>query len=116
MSLEELIQRKQHGKIINKKIPLSQEVKRSIYLLIFTLLALIVILSIVFLLNTSQSTQKGYILKKEQIDKEAYLLRNRELINKIIEAQAFKSIEESNLVKKMQKPENPIYIKQTNPG
>lgn len=112
MSLEELIQRQQHSKIIPRKIPLSQEVKRSILLLIFTLMGIIIMLSVVFLLNTSQSTQKGYILKKEQIDKEEFLLMNRELINKIIEAQSFKTIQGNSAVQKMEKPENQVYVKE----
>lgn len=110
MSLEELIQRRKHSKIIPKKIPFSQEVKRGIYMLFFTLLALIVLLGIVFMLNTSQSTQKGYVVQKEQFDKEAFLLRNRELINKIIEAQSFQTIQDSDIVKGMQKPESVIYL------
>lgn len=110
MSLEDLIQRYQHGKIIPKKMPFSQEVKRSIYLLVFTLLGLIVLLSIVFLLNSSQFTQKGYIFKEEQALKEQFLLKNRELINKIIEAQSSKTIESSQTIKGMHKPENPIYV------
>lgn len=98
------------GKIINKKIPLSQEIKRSIYLLIVTLFSLIVLLSIVFLLNTSNATQKGYILTKEQIDKEKFLLINRDLIQKIIEAQSFRNIQEKIMGKKMEPPENLKYI------
>ncbi len=113
MSLEELIRRK-HGKVIAKKIPFSQEVKRSIYLLIITLLALIVLLGIVFLMNTSQSTQKGYVVQKEQFDKDKFLLRNRELINKIIEAQSFKTIQDNEIVKGMQKPDSVTYLQGKN--
>ncbi len=104
--------RKPEGKIINKKIPLSQEIKRGIYLLVFTLLGIIVTLGTVFLLNTSQATQKGYILKKEQIDKEQSLFINRDLINKIIEAQSFKTIEEKIMGKKMKPVEGLTYIKE----
>lgn len=110
MSLEEFILRHRQGKIITKKMPLSQEIKRSIYWLIFTLLTLIVPLAIVFLLNTSQASQKGYIIRKQQLDKEEFLLKSRELLDKIIEAQSFKSLENSDIVKGMQKPENPIYL------
>lgn len=111
ISLPEGSLRKSEGKIINKKIPLSQEIKRSIYLLVFTLLGIIVVLGAVFLLNTSQATQKGYILKKEQIDKDQSLLMNRDLVNKIIEAQSFKTIEEKIMGKKMGPVENLTYIK-----
>lgn len=107
----ELNERRRSGKIIPKRNPLSLEVKKSIYLLIFTLLTIIVILSIVFLLNTSQSSQKGYVLQQEQLKKEDLVLKNHELINKIIEAMAYKRIDDNPLVKAMQKPDTLNYIK-----
>jgi hypothetical protein len=89
---------------------LRQEVKKSIYALIFTLLGIIVMLSIVFLLNTNQSNQKGYVLQQQQIDKENFLSQNRELIEKIIQAQAYKTIQEKILGKNMVPPESLTYI------
>jgi hypothetical protein len=61
-------------------------------------------------MNTSQSTQKGYVVQKEQFDKDKFLLRNRELINKIIEAQSFKTIQDTEIVKGMQKPDSVTYL------
>ena len=72
-SFEDLKYRKKEGKIIPRKTTLSQEVKKSILILIATLLGIIVLLSIVFLMNTSQATQKGYILQQQQLDKENFL-------------------------------------------
>ena len=79
-------------------------------MLIFTLLGLIVILSIVFLLNTSQSSQKGYVLNQEQLKKEQLILQNHELINKIIEAMTYTRIETSPVRQSMQPPETLQYI------
>ncbi len=115
MSLEELIARRNHGKIIPKKIPLSQQVKKSIYLLVSTLLSLTVLLSIVFLLNTNQANQKGYIIKKEEVDQEKFEFLKRELTDKITEAQSLKNIEKITIEKEMQKPENPTYIEKKKP-
>jgi len=106
----DLIERRRSGKIISKKKPLSQEIKRSIFMLFFALLGIIVVLSIVFLLNTSQSSQKGYILKQEQLRKEQLILKNHNLINKIIESMTYKRIEQSPLLKGMQKPETLLYL------
>jgi len=113
VSFEDINYRKREGKIILKKATLSQEVRRSIVLLIFTLLGIIVLLSIVFLLNTSQANQKGYVLQQEQVDKENYLMQSRELIDKIIQAQAYKTIEDKITQKKMQAPDNLTYINTT---
>jgi hypothetical protein len=110
LSFEDIKYRKKEGKIIPRKTTLSQEVKKSIYLLIFTLLGIIVLLSIVFLLNTSQATQKGYALKQEELNRENFLSRNRELIEKIIQAQAYKTIEAKIAGKQMQPPESLTYV------
>jgi hypothetical protein len=104
------LKRRRSGKIIPRKNPLSHDVKRSIFQLIFALLGIIVLLSIVFLLNTSQSSQKGYILQQEQNKKEQLTLQNHELINRIIEAMTFQRIQDSPIIKAMLKPENPVYI------
>lgn len=106
----DLEEKRKQGKLIVRKTPLSVQIKKSIYFILSALLALIVILSIVFLLNTSQSAQKGHVLNQEQQKKEQLLLYNRNLIQRIIEAQAYSRIEESPLVKSMIKPENTIYI------
>ncbi len=104
------IRRRKQGKIIPKRTPLSKEIKKSITWLLFTLVFLTVILSIVYLLNTTQSSQKGYQLKQEQIQKEQLELQKRDLVNKIIESMSFHKIEQSEIVGTMQKVENPIYI------
>jgi hypothetical protein len=106
----ELSERRRTGKIIPRKNPLSREIKRSIFMLVFALLGIIVVLSIVFLLNTSQSSQKGYVLKQEQLKKEQLMLKNHDLINKIIEAMTYQRIEQSPLLKSMQKPESLQYL------
>jgi hypothetical protein len=109
----DLLQKRRTARIIPKKTPLSQEVRRSILMLAFALTSIIVILSIVFLLNTSQSSQKGYILKQEQLKKEQLTLQNHDLVNKIIDAMAYSRIENSPFIKEMQKPETVQYLSNT---
>ena len=104
------IRRRKQGKIIPKRTPLSKEIKKSITWLLFTLVFLTVILSIVYLLNTTQSSQKGYQLKQEQIRKEQLELQRRNLVNNIIEAMSFHKIENSEIVSSMLKAETTIYI------
>jgi hypothetical protein len=111
----DLIERRRSGKIITKKKPLSIEVKKSLYMLIFALLGIIVVLSIVFLLNTSQSSQKGYVLKQQELKKEALMLQNHELVNKIIDVMTYQKVEDNPIIKGMIKPENLQYIKLPKP-
>lgn len=108
------IRRRKQGKIIPKRTPLSKEIKKSITWLMFTLVFLTVILSIVYLLNTTQSSQKGYQLKQEQIRKEQLELQKRDLVNKIIEAMSFHKIENSEIVSSMLKAETTLYIEDEN--
>lgn len=99
---------------MHRKATLSQEVKKSIYLLIFTLLGIIVLLSIVFLLNTSQSNQKGYILQQQQVDKENFMEQNRQILEQITEAQAYKNIQAKVAAMKMQLAQPPTYVQDPN--
>jgi hypothetical protein len=110
MSLEELIARRYHGKIIPRKIPLSQEIKKNIYLLVFTLLFIIIILSIAFLLTTSGQAEQGNILQSIQSEKDQYTSQKRVLDDKILDAQSLKTIENSEKVQQMQKVEAPVYL------
>ena len=105
-----LSDKRKTGKIFSKKDTFSQEVKKSIFMLVFTLLGLIVILSIVFLLNTSQSSQKGYILNQAQLKKEQLTLQNHELVNRIIDAMTYARIETSPIKQSMQAPETLQYV------
>lgn len=108
MLSEDLIKRR--GKSIPNRTTLSVEIKKSIYMLIFTLLAIIVLVSIVYLLNSSQSTQKGYSIKAEQLQQDTLTEQGRELVSKIIQAQAYANIENSDWVKKMTKPDGLTYV------
>lgn len=108
MLSEDLIKRR--GKAIPIRSLLSAEIKKSIYMLMFTLLAIIVLVSIVYLLNSSQSNQKGYSLKQQELEKDNLIEQSNQLVRKLIQAQSSTSIENNSSVKTMIKPEKPIYI------
>ncbi len=110
MTLSEDLIIGKRGKTIPVKTPLSQEIKKSIYMLIFTLLAIMVLVSMAYLLNSSQTTQKGYSLKQQQLEKDQLTQQTHDLVGKIIQAQSFSSIQNNELVKKMTKPEKPVYL------
>jgi hypothetical protein len=101
---------KRRGKTIPNKKPLSVEIKKSIYMLMCTLLIIGILVSIVYMLNSSQSNQKGYVLKQNQLEKDNLIEENRNLINKIIEAKAFSEIENNPQIKNMFKPEKVTYV------
>ncbi len=110
MAHEDIINKR--GKNIPVRTPFSQELKKSIFMLIFTLLAIIVLVSIVYLLNSSQTTQKGYALKQQQLEKDQLNEESHDLVRKIIQAQSFKNIQNNPLVQNMIKPEKPVYLEE----
>ncbi len=110
--VSDYLEKRRQGKIIPRKKTLSQEVKKSIYMLIFTLLAIIIILSIVLLLSTSNAFQRGYTLQEQQNMKEQLEAENRQLIDKIIKATIYSKVENSPLLKGMIKSENPVYLEE----
>jgi uncharacterized membrane protein YvbJ len=103
-------QRRRLGKIVPKKIPLSRQIKKSISMLLFSLLFLVVLLSIVYLMNTTQSNQKGYVLTQEQLRKDDLMMERRHLINMVNEAKSLLIIENSPLLQQMVKPDKTNYI------
>lgn len=106
--MDEIIKRR--GKSMPNKNPLSVEIRKSIFMLVFALLAIIVMVSIVYLLNSTQTTSKGYSLKEQQLKEDLLTEESRDLINKIIQAQSFQNIKNNDIVKQMVKPETPVYI------
>ena len=108
--VEDVIRRKYGSKTIKRKNTLSQEVKKAIVTLMFGLVLITVVLSIVFLLNTSNSAQKGYvhsqlILQNEELDN-----INKELKMKVMEARSMLHLEDTNNIESMLKPESTILI------
>lgn len=101
---------KKRGRTFSARTPLSMEIKKSIYMLIFTLLAIIVLVSIVYLLNSSQTTQKGYTLKQQQLEKDLLNEEKNQWVSKIIQAQSFQNMKDSELVQKMITSEDPVYL------
>lgn len=108
--VDDLIKRKYGSKIIRKRTPLSQEVRKAVVTLMFGLVLITVVLSIVFLLNTSNSAQKGYvhsqlILQNDELDN-----INRELKMKVMEARSMLHLEKTDHIDDMLKPESSILI------
>lgn len=102
---------KRYGsKVIKKRTPLSQEVRKAIVTLLFGLVLIIVVLSIVFLLNTSNSAQKGYVHSQLRLQNDELEDLNRELKMKVIEARSMFNLESTEKVDEMVKPESVMFV------
>jgi hypothetical protein len=108
--VDEVLNKRFGGKIIRKRTPLSQEVRKTIIALLFGLVLITVVLSIVFLLNTSNSAQKGYVHSQLILQNEELENINKELRMKVLKAKSMFMLEESDKMYDMEKPEDPTYI------
>ncbi len=108
--VDETFNRRFGSKIIRKRTPLSQEVRKTIVALLFGLILITVVLSIVFLLNTSNSAQKGYVHSQLILQNEELENINKELRMKVLKAKSMFRLEESDKIYNMEKPEDPAYI------
>lgn len=109
--VEDLMGKKFGSKIIKKRTTLSQEVRKAIMTLLFGLVLITVALSIVFLLNTSNSAQKGYVHSQLILQNEELENLNKELRMKVMDAKSLLNLESSNKVNSMETPEgNPVLI------
>ena len=107
---EDLMFKKFGTKAIKKRTPLSQEVKRAIIWLMFGLILITVVLSVVFLLNTSNSSQKGYIHSQLQLQNEELDNINKGLRIKVLKAKSILNLESLDKIGKMLTPEIKTYI------
>jgi len=97
-------------KVISGKKTLTQEIKRSIFALLFTLIFIIIIVSITFLLNNASSYQKGYSLISEQQKQDLLIDQKNFLVDKINQIKSLRNIEQNPITKSMLPPENIIYL------
>jgi hypothetical protein len=109
--VEDLMGKKFGGKFIKKRTTLSQEVRKAIMTLLFGFVLITVALSIVFLLNTSNSAQKGYVHSQLILQNEELENLNKELRMKVMDAKSLIHLESSDKVFDMEEPEgNPVLI------
>lgn len=104
------IYKKYGSKAIRKRKPLSQEVRKAVFTLLFGLVLITVVLSIVFLLNTSSSAQKGYIYSQLRLQNEELEALNRELKMKVIEAKSLFNPEKAEKSEDMVKPDSMMFM------
>jgi len=109
--VEDLMGKKYGKKFVKRRTTLSQEVRKAIMTLLFGLVLITVALSIVFLLNTSNSAQKGYVHSQLILQNEELENMNKELKIKVMDAKSLINLESSDKVYSMEEPEeNPTLI------
>lgn len=108
--VEEELFKRYGSKVIKKRTPLSQEVRKAIITLLFGLVLITVALSIVFLLNTSNSHQKGYMHTQLRLQNEDLEDYNKALRIEVMEAKSILHLEQSEKIDEMEDSDAPIFM------
>jgi len=87
------------------KTPLSEEVNKVIKWLMMTLLIMLVSSGAIFLWGMSTTAQDGYSLVQSSTVHDTLETENRTLKLRVLEAQAFKNMQDSDVFGAMEKPE-----------
>lgn len=92
------------------RIPLSIEVKKVLKLLTYTLLGMLLLSSVYFFAKTSNTAEKGYALRENQLLQKKLESENRILKQQVLDAQSLSRLKKSDVVSEMAQPEKPIYV------
>lgn len=97
------------------RVPLSIEVRRVLKLLTYTLTALLLISSVYYFIKSSNTAEKGYRLKENQMLQKQLETENKILKQNVLDAQSLNEVENSNVVEGLQHPEKQIFIEPKGP-
>ena len=97
------------------RTPLSFQIKKAKDLLIATLLGMLVLVSGYFFLRTTNSAEKGYLLRENQLRQSTLESDNRLLKQQLLQVQSINSLKGSNTVLNMQEPATTIYVEPKGP-
>jgi len=92
------------------KKTLQSEADRTIKMLIVTLTLMIVALSVVFLISTSNNSQKGYTLALQKEKHEELISQNNNVTAKLTQAKAFTELNENDILSDMSEATEKSYV------
>ena len=98
-----------------RRIPLSIEVKKVLRLLMYTLLGMLIFVSIYFFAKTTSTAERGYSLKESQLQKNTLESENRILKQRVLDTQSLNEVKNSSAVEGMTEPAQTIFIKPKGP-
>ena len=100
---------------IHHRTPLSVEVRKSLKLLMSTLLGMLVIISAYFFVKMSSTAEQGSAFTETQFKQKTLESENRILKQRVLDAQSIEAIEGSTTTNTMHKPGSPIYLSPPRP-
>ncbi len=91
--------------------PLSKRIEISVGAFLFISIALICVLSLLFLSHSNRVATKGYELKMLQSNRSELIRKNEVLSMQIADLQTLDAMENDSIIKTMVKAERPLYIR-----
>lgn len=98
-----------------RRIPLSIEVRKVLKLLMYTLFGLLVVVSSYFFVKTSNTAERGYQFRENQLMQQSLESENRILKQKVLDVQSLNELRSSDIVSNMQDAPIPVYIEPKGP-
>ena len=94
-----------------RKNTLSRKVEVSVNALVFVIIALVALISLVYLANANRNATKGYALKNLEVERSQLLTENEVWDMEIARVQALANIQNDPKVKTMVKTDTPLFIR-----
>ena len=98
-----------------QRTPLSFQVKKVLKLLMVTLFFMVVGVSGFFFIKMTDTAEKGYSLKENQVKQQELTSERRILEQKVLEAQSMSELKEDSAVKSMVAPDRLIFAPPKSP-
>ena len=98
-----------------QRIPLSIEVRKVLRLLTYTLTGLLLVISAYYFVKSTNTAEKGYRLKENQMQKYKLESENKILKQNVLDAQSLNEFQNSDIVEKLQQPEKQIFVEPRGP-
>ena len=95
---------------MRNRTPLSIEVKQVLKWLMYTLCGMLLMSSAYFFVKMSNTAEKGYMLRENQIRQKNLESENRILQQQVLEAQSLNTLQSSNTASKLVSPDKPLYV------
>ena len=90
---------------------LSQKVEVGVTSLMFVMVALIAIISLVYLAHSNQNATKGYALKNLEVERTRLLTENEVWDMQIAQVKSLQAIQNDPKILSMRKADQPMYVR-----
>jgi hypothetical protein len=94
-----------------RKDTLSHKVEVGVNALVFVIIALVVVISLIYLANSNRNATKGYALKNLELQRTHLLTENEVWDMEIARVQALANIQNDPKIKSMVKTDTPMFVR-----